>query len=594
MRSAVPAWARRSSSRRRRWAVRGSALRPTRPAARSRCARWASATSCSALWRCTSPTTRRSGRAGWPRVPSPTPWTSARRWPPAGACRRRASASRRSPPAARRWAWHSRAPCVNVDCASIGGVSPSDARHRSLILGLCCLAQFMVILDVSIVNVALPSIRTDLGFSGAQLQWVVNAYTLAFAGFLLLGGRAADLLGRREVFVGGLLLFAVASLAGGLAQTDGQLVAARAAQGLGGAVVAPATLSILTTTFTEGAERNRALGLWGAMGGVGGATGALLGGLLTDTLSWRWILFINVPVGIGVAIGALRVVPRGRRDVVARRSFDLAGALTVTGGLVALTYGIVETDAHGWTSLRTLVTLGLGLALLATFVFIEGRLAVAPLVPLRIFRSRPVTGANVVVLCMGAAAFAMWYFLSLYLQQVLGYSPLEAGLAFLPMTAAIIVFSQVASRLVTRVGPGRVLTVGMGLLGLGMLGLTRIDADGSFLSDVLAPSVVAAAGIGFSFVPVTISATAGVRRAESGLASGLVNTSRQVGGSIGLALLATVATQRTADLAGSPPAVALTEGFQRAFGLGAAFALPGGGLSLVLLARAPAPAAARA
>ena len=307
-------------------------------------------------------------------------------------------------------------------------MTPAEAaRHKSLILALCCLAQFMVILDVAIVNVALPSIREDLGFSATGLQWVVNAYTLAFGGFLLLGGRAADLIGQREVFAGGLLLFALASLFGGIAQTDGQLVAARAVQGLGGAVVAPATLSILMTTFTEGGERNKALGLWGAMGGVGGATGALLGGILTQTLSWRWILLINVPIGIVAALAGLRVVTRARRDVGAARSFDLSGALTVTAGLVVLTYGIVETDAHGWGSTRTLVTIALGLALLATFVVIEGRLAAAPLVPLRIFRNRPVTAANIVVFCLGAAAFAMWYFMSLYMQEVKGFDPIEAG-----------------------------------------------------------------------------------------------------------------------------------------------------------------------
>ncbi|HMJ32491.1 MAG TPA: MFS transporter [Baekduia sp.] len=478
-------------------------------------------------------------------------------------------------------------------------MSPSDvARHKSLILALCCLAQFMVILDVSIVNVALPSIRGDLGFSATGLQWVVNAYTLAFAGFLLLGGRAADLVGRREVFVGGLLLFSLASLAGGMAENSGQLVAARAAQGLGGAIVAPATLSILTTTFTEGAERNKALGLWGAMGGAGGATGALLGGILTQTLSWRWILLINVPIGVVVAIAGLRVITRGRRDVGAARSFDLSGALTVTAGLVVLTYGIVETDVHGWGSSRTLITIALGLALLATFALIEGRLATAPLVPLRIFRNRTVTGANLVVFCMGAAAFAMWYFLSLYLQQVLGYDPIEAGLAFLPMTGAIIVTSQVASRLTGRLGPGRVLTAGLTLLALGMLGLSRISADGSFLADVLGPSVVAAAGIGFSFVPVTIAATAGVQGREAGLASGLVNTFRQVGGSIGLALLATVATQRTDALNGTVSrAAALTDGFQRAFLVGAAFGAIGALISLTVLVRgsgARAAAAARA
>ncbi|HWH95557.1 MAG TPA: MFS transporter [Baekduia sp.] len=469
------------------------------------------------------------------------------------------------------------------------------ARHKSLILVLCCLAQFMVILDVSIVNVALPSIRADLGFSATGLQWVVNAYTLTFAGFLLLGGRAADLIGHREVFAGGLLLFGLASLFGGIAQSSGQLVAARALQGLGGAVVAPATLAILATTFTEGAERNRALGLWGAMGGAGGAAGVLLGGVLTQTLSWRWILLINVPIGIAVALGAMRVVARGRRDAGGARSFDLAGALTVTAGLVTLTYGIVQTDVHGWGSVRTLVTIALGLALLATFLFIEGRLATAPLVPLRIFRSRPVSGANLVVFCMGAAAFAMWYFLSLYLQQVLGDDPIEAGLSFLPMTASIIATSQLASRLTSRVGPGLVLTAGMILLALGMVGLAQVSADGSYWADVLGPSILTAAGIGFSFVPVTISATQGVRGAESGLASGLVNSSRQVGGSIGLALLATVATQRTHDVAGTVSgAVALTDGFQRAFTIGAGFAVAGAIVSATVLARSGAAAAAAA
>jgi EmrB/QacA subfamily drug resistance transporter len=467
-------------------------------------------------------------------------------------------------------------------------VSPLDeSRRRSLVLALCCLAQFMVILDVAIVNVALPSIRSDLGFSATGLQWVVNAYTLTFAGFLMLGGRAADLIGRREVFAFGLLLFSFASLVGGLAQSDGMLVVARGVQGLGGAVVAPATLSVLTTTFTEGPERNRALGLWGAMGGVGGATGALLGGLLTEELSWRWILLINVPVGIGAALAALQLVQRGRRDLTARRSFDLAGALTITAGLVILTYGIVETDTHGWGSSRTLLTLALGVALLATFVVIEGMLADAPLVPLRIFKARPVTGANVVVLCMGGAAFAMWYFLSLYLQQVLGETPIEAGLAFLPMTVAIIVCSQIASRMVSRFGPGRVLTLGMVLIGVGMIGLSRVSPHGSFLADVFVPSVFTAAGIGFSFVPVTIAATLGVRGPEAGLASGLVNTSRQVGGSLGLALLATIATQRTADVIGPhiDRATALTAGFRHAFGFGAAIALAGALLCLALLVR---------
>jgi EmrB/QacA subfamily drug resistance transporter len=460
----------------------------------------------------------------------------------------------------------------------------TDARRRSLTLVLCCLAQFMVILDVSIVNVALPSIAADLGFDPASLAWVVNAYTLAFAGFLLLGGRAADLLGRREVFAGGLALFALASLAGGLAQTELTLVLARAAQGLGGAVVAPATLSILTTTFTEGHERNRALGLWGAMGAVGGASGALLGGILTETLNWRWILIINLPIGLFGALAALRVVRSGVRDTGAARQFDLAGALAVTTGLVVLTYGIVHTEQYGWGSARTLLTLAIGLALLAVFLLVEGRFAARPLVPLRIFASRALSGANVVVFCLGGSVFAMWYFVSLYLQQVLGYSPLEAGFAFLPMPITIAACTQAATRLTGRLGPGPVLAGGMTLVALGMLMFAGIDADGAYLSDVFVPALLTSAGIGFSFVPVTIAATTGVDRREAGLASGMVNTSRQMGGSIGLALLATIATQTTADVGGGASHVeALTEGFQRAFAIGAGFAIAGALVSVVVL-----------
>jgi EmrB/QacA subfamily drug resistance transporter len=466
--------------------------------------------------------------------------------------------------------------------------SMTDARRRSLTLVLCCLAQFMVILDVSIVNVALPSIRTDLGFSAADLQWVVNAYTLAFAGFLLLGGRAADLIGRRAVFIVGLGVFGAASLVGGVAQDDTMLVAARAAQGLGGAIVAPATLSILTTTFTEGSERNRALGLWAAMGGAGGAAGALLGGVLTQWLSWRWILFINVPIGLGAALVAARVLLPGGAERPAK-GFDLAGAVTVTVGLVVLTYGIVGSEQHGWGSTRTLGLMAAGAALLGLFTFIEGRLANAPLVPLRIFGSRQLTGANVVVFLMGTAAFAMWYFVSLYLQEVLRFSPIEAGLSFLPMTLAIVGCSQVASRLTGRIGAGRVLTVGMSSIAVGMLLFAQVRVDGTYLVDVLVPSLFAAAGIGLSFVPVTIAATSGVAGREAGLASGLVNTSRQVGGSLGLALLATLATQRSADVAGTiSRAAALTEGFHRAFLVGGLLALVGAAAATSLLSRQPA------
>src|SRR4051794_15510577 len=491
--------------------------------------------------------------------------------------------------------------------------------RRTWTLILCCAAQFMVILDVSIVNVALPSIRRDLGFSATELQWVVNAYTLTFAGFLLLGGRAADLLGRRRVFVAGLAIFSLASLAGGLSTTQGMLVAARAAQGLGGAVVAPATLSILTTTFAEGHERNRALSAWGAMGGAGGAAGALLGGLLTQALGWQWILFVNVPIGVAAALAAQRFVDPGRPEPASTRYFDVAGAITVTAGLVVLTYGIVRTDVHGWGSPETLATLGAGLALLATFVFIEGRLSRRPLVPLQIFSSRMLTGANIVVFLLGASVFAMWYFVSLYLQQVLGYSPIEAGLAFLPMTASIIIGSMLAARTVARVGAGTMLAIGMGLSAVGMLVFARVAPDGTYLTDVLVPSLLVAVGIGLSFVPVTIAAVAGVRPQQAGLASGLVNTSRQVGGALGPALPPPPAAQRPpapragagAPPAGLPPpppgagavppsgprtqalgagAGALTAGFHRAFEVGALFAFAGS-LAALLIVRRAAPSA---
>jgi EmrB/QacA subfamily drug resistance transporter len=477
-------------------------------------------------------------------------------------------------------------------------MSRAQAGARWATLVIACVAQFMVILDVSVVNVALPSIRDDLGFSATGLQWVVNAYTLTFAGFLLLGGRAADLLGRRRVFIGGLLLFSGASIVGGLAQSEGMLVAARAAQGLGGAVISPATLAIITTTFTEGAERNKALGAWGAMGGAGGAFGVLLGGLLTDLLSWQWILFINVPIGLAAAALAPRFVAEGR-DRSRARNFDLAGALTVTLGLVAVVFAIVRTDVNGWGSAQTIVVLAVGLALIGLFLLIEGKLASHPLMPLRIFKSRALSSANAIVFALGASMFAMWFFVSLYLQQVLGYSPLEAGLAFLPMTVMIIIGSTVASRITVRVGIKRMLVTGMTLQAIGLLLFSRVTADGSYLSDVLAPALVTALGMGTAFVPVTIAAVSGVAPAEAGLASGLVNTSRQMGGALGLAVLATLATSHTASVAesGSSTAVALTAGFQRAFEVGAGFALAGMLIALLTLqvkkrAAAVAPAAA--
>jgi EmrB/QacA subfamily drug resistance transporter len=472
-----------------------------------------------------------------------------------------------------------------------------DDRRKLWILVLCCVGQFMVILDVSVVNVALPSIRSDLGFSGTSLQWVVNAYTLTFAGFLLLGGRACDLLIRRYVYDAGLALFALASLVGGFAQNETTLILARGIQGLGGAVVAPATLSIITSTFTEGSERNRALGAWGAMGAAGGAVGVLLGGVLTEALSWRWILFINVPIGAFTAIAATRFVPAERPESPARRHFDLAGAVTGTAGLIALVYAIVKTEAYGWGSARTLTTMAIAAALLAVFVTIEARLAAAPLMPLRVFRSRELSIANVIVLLLGSSAFSMWYFLSLYLQEVLGFSPIETGLAFLPATAALAASAQLAGKLIARTGPRRFLIAGMGLICAGLLLLGRAAVDGSYAADVLAPFVLAGAGIGMTFVSVTIAGMAGARAAEVGLASGLINTSRQIGGSLGLAILATLATDRTSSLAGHTSLhVALTSGFHRAFVLGGIFAGIGALASATLLPRMrpPRPAPAEA
>ena len=469
----------------------------------------------------------------------------------------------------------------------------SDSRRKLWTLVLCCAAQFMVILDVSIVNVALPSIRRDLDFSPTDLQWVVNAYTLTFAGFLLLGGRAADLIGHRKVFVFGLLLFAGASLVGGLSTSQGMLVAARGLQGLGGAVVAPVTLSVLTTSFAEGAERNRALSFWGAMGGAGGAAGALLGGILTELLGWEWILFVNVPIGVAAALAAWRLVP-DVHEAGQRRHYDVAGALTITAGLIAFVYGIVRTEVKGWASVETLGAMALGLLLIAVFLVIEGKLSRRPLVPLRIFKSRTLTGANVVVFLLGASMFAMWYFVSLYLQTVLGYSAIEAGFAFLPMTLAIIAGSTVAGKAVSRVGPGPMLTVGMAMSAVGMLLFARAPVDGTYLADVLVPALLVALGLGLSFVPVTIAAVMGVQRAEAGLASGLINTSRQVGGSLGLAVLATLATSRTEELGGGLEA--LTAGYHRAFLVGAGFAALGSLSAALLLwrVRRPAPSAAPA
>jgi EmrB/QacA subfamily drug resistance transporter len=464
-------------------------------------------------------------------------------------------------------------------------VSPADTpRAKNLALALLAMTQFVVVLDAAIVNVALPSIGRDLDFARDDLSWVVNAYTLVFGGFLLLGGRLSDLLGRRRMFIWGMVLFAAASLAGGLAQSDVWLVAARAVQGLGAAIVSPAALSIVTTTFTEGAERNRALGVWGAVAGSGGAAGVLLGGILTETLGWEWVLFVNTPIGIAAALLAPYLL-RESRDA-SSPSFDFAGAFSVTAGLVLLVYTLVDANDAGWGSSQTLVLGAISLLLLAAFIAIESRRRY-PLMPFSIFRLRTLRGANVVGLLIGMSLFSMFFFISLYMQQVLDYGPLTAGLAYLPLALTIIVSAGVASQLVTRVGFKPPLIAGMLLVAAGLIWFGQVSAPGgTYLGDILFPSLLAAVGLGFAFVPVTIAAVTGTRPAEAGLASGLINTSQQVGGALGLAVLATVATGRTDDVFASGernPAVALTEGFQDAFLAGAGLALLGALLAAVLI-----------
>src|SRR3954469_24617558 len=464
--------------------------------------------------------------------------------------------------------------------------TPTQDR-RGLALVLLALAQFVVVLDASIVNVALPSIGSDLHFSEENLQWVVNAYVLVFGGFLLLGGRMADLLGRRRVFMGGLVLFGLASLVGGLATSEGMLIAARAVQGLGGALLSPAALSIITTTFPEGSERNKALGVWGAVAGAGGAAGVLLGGVLTDSLGWEWVFFVNTPVTLAAPAWARFLLVESRSEG-ARRHFDTFGAVTVTAGLSLLVYTMVRTDANGWGSATTIGLFAGAAALLVAFVVWEQR-SPAPLVPFRIFRIRNVTAANIVALLIGASLFSMFFFVSLYMQRVLGYSPLKAGLSYLPLAVTIIISAGVASQLVTRLGHKPVLIGGMVLVATGLLLFANVSPDGSFLSDVLPASVIAAAGLGFSFVPVTIASQTGVESRDAGLASGLINTSQQIGGALGLAVLSTIATSKTSDVLaaahGAPSAMpnALTEGFQSAFTAGAAFAIAGVIVALVML-----------
>jgi EmrB/QacA subfamily drug resistance transporter len=447
-------------------------------------------------------------------------------------------------------------------------------RRKWLALALLLGVQFMVVLDIAIVNVALPSIQTDLGFSQENLQWVVSAYALMFGGFLMLFGRVADIVGRRRVFLFGIAVFTIASLTSGLAWSEGALIAARAFQGFGAAMITPAALSILTTTFPEGKERNAALGAWGAVGAFGAVAGVLLGGVLTDALSWEWIFFVNIPVGVLGFLLAPFLLTESRDSSV--KSFDAPGATLITAGLVTLVYGITQANNNGWGSLVTLATFAAAAVLLALFALWERRVA-EPLVPASFFRLRTVVGANVAGLVLGTAIFAMFLMLTLYMQQVLAYSAMKTGVAYLAVAATAIFWSGLAAQLVTRIGVKPVLAIGMTSLAAGLLWFTQVSVGGSYVGDLLPGFLLTAVGLGFSFVPISIAALAGVPAGEAGLASGLINTSQQIGGALGIAALSAIATAQTNDsiASGTQTVVALTDGFQSAFIAAAGVAILG-------------------
>jgi EmrB/QacA subfamily drug resistance transporter len=457
---------------------------------------------------------------------------------------------------------------------------PRRDTNPWLVLVLICLAQFMVILDATIVNVALPSIQEDLGLSDENLQWIVNAYALVFGGFLLLGGRAGDLLGRKRLFLIGLVIFTVASLLNGLSTSSGMLIGSRALQGLGAALISPAALSIISTTFAEGKERARALGVWAAIAIGGSAVGLILGGLLTQAFSWPWIFFVNIPVGIAAFVLSWRLMPESV-DAQAERHFDVAGAVTVTGGLMALVYAIVKAETDGWTSATTIGFFAVSAVLLVSFVVIELR-SKAPLVRLSIFRVRSLTTANIVMFLVASGMFAMFFFNTLYIQQVLGFGPLKAGLAFLPFTAGIMISAGVASALTPRIGVRPVATVGMLLSAAGLLLLARMPVDGSYTTDLLPSILLTSLGMGAVFMPLTLVATTGLENEDQGLASGLFNTSQQIGGALGLAILSTIAASQAESFQGTK-SEALVHGFHWAFAGSALFVLAGLGVMLGLL-----------
>jgi EmrB/QacA subfamily drug resistance transporter len=463
----------------------------------------------------------------------------------------------------------------------------APADRRWIALAVLVAAQFMVVLDVAIVNVALPSIKTDLHFTQSSLQWVITAYALMFGGFLLLGGRMADLLGRRRLFIAGIAIFTVSSLLAGFAWSESSLIAFRATQGLGGALLAPAALSILTTMFAEGRERNIALGVWGAVSGSGAAAGVLLGGLLTSSLDWSWIFFINVPVGL-VVIALSPFLLRESRAGLDHRHFDVAGATSVTGGLMLLVYAMTRATQIGWGTAETIGLLAGSATLIVAFVVIELR-SKAPLLPMRIFRLRTLTGANVTAFLLATSVFSQFFLGTLYMQQVLHYSAIETGVAYLPLTLTIIVLANVAQNVVTRVGVRRVLPVGLALAAVSLILLTQLPADGHYFFDLFPAFLLSAVGLAFTFVPMTIAALMGVEAADAGVASGLLNTTQQIGGAIGLAAASTIATTFTTRYVdahpGSSPlgAAALTHGFDIAFYALAGLAALAAVLAVVLI-----------
>ncbi|MFB6672120.1 MFS transporter [Streptomyces sp. NPDC056390] len=453
-----------------------------------------------------------------------------------------------------------------------------------MILWIACIAQFVVTLDVAIVNVALPAMQQGLDLSGAGQQWVVNAYAIGFAGLLLLGGTVADLIGVKRAFLAGLTLFAVVSLIGGLATSGTVLIISRAAQGVGAALLAPATLTLITTTFTEPTARTRALGAWSAVMAAGGASGAVIGGLLTQYAGWRWVMFVNVPVAVALGIAALSQVPAAATARGALRRLDIPGAVLATCGLAVLVFGIVSLETHAPTSPTVWAPAAAGLLLLGSFFAVESKVK-RPLLPLRMLRMRSLVTANAVTVAMGASMFALWFILSLALQQVLGYSPVRAGLGFLPGTIGLAGGAQISTRVVGRMGPRRLLVSGLLLSTLGFWWFSGISSQGSYASDVLGPLFVTTLGLGLSMTPLTVLATTGVERADAGLASGLVNTSRQVGGALGLAVLASIAARTTSHETHTQHTTvqtALAHGYSHALLFAAVFTAVAAGIALLL------------